>query len=133
MNEVVQNGEIVFVFTGFASPSERDDTKYIKGKVISSQQSDDLSYHGSSWYVQIYKVLLENGQTVTCTEGSPYSFISNHFFRTAENYLHVINYDVSENNKKISELKKYNQALLEVANEIIKKDKQDIKKRKLEK
>ena len=133
MNEIVPNGEIVYVFYGCERAEDKDYTRFKRGKVVNSYQSDDLSYHGSSWYVQVYELVLEDGSRIKCTNGTVYNFISNRYFLTTDQYLNVINYNITQNLDKINELKKRNEALLEIAHCIVKEEKQDTKKRKLEK
>lgn len=118
MKDIINNGEEVLIFQG-KEDLTKDYINFIRGIVISSYESDDLSYHGSSWYLQIYKVLGEDGKTYTCTYGSYYKFVASHFIKTYPDYLKYIDRIIENNNNKIQELEDYNNQLLNIKNSFI--------------
>ena len=56
MKEIIPNGTKVFIFNKADNQGINGETKYIKGVIINSWESEDLAYHGSPWYEQIYKI-----------------------------------------------------------------------------
>ena len=51
MNNVLANGTEVLIFKNFkAYTSEQDEINFITGIIVSSKESEDLSYHGSPYY-----------------------------------------------------------------------------------
>lgn len=59
--KIIPNGTEVLIYKYVREWNKQDDENYIVGIVQSSKTSDDLSYHGSPWYEQIYEVLGEDG------------------------------------------------------------------------
>ena len=114
MNDIINNGEEVLIFRGGEGYLNQDSIKYIRGTIISSYESDDLSYHGSSWYLQLYKVLGEDGKTYICTYGTYYKFVASYFIKTYSDYLKYLDYIIDNNNSKIQEIKEYNDLLLSI-------------------
>ena len=106
MDKIISNGTEVLIF----SESKNNDSKIlekkksIKGVIISSKKSEDLSYHGSPWYEQIYTVLGYNGKTYEATYGSSNSLIGNVYILTVDHYIKYINHLIEENNKKMIDL-----------------------------
>ncbi len=117
MRDVIENGEEVLIF--HESGSCRDIKKFIKGKVINSYDSDDLSWHGSPWYVKIYDVLGENGQEYTCTYGHALNFITSYCIKTVDDYLACVQYTMRDNKNKIEEIRKHNKVLLDIKNSLL--------------
>lgn len=114
MDKIISNGTEVLIF----SESKNNDSKIlekkksIKGVIISSKKSEDLSYHGSPWYEQIYKVLGEDGKEYTGTYGKGSVFNGNMFFRTKEHQIYVLNLKISKNKEEILKLKEKNDEYL---------------------
>lgn len=115
MDKIISNGTEVLIF----SENKNNDSKIlgkkrpIKGVIISSRKSEDLSYHGSPWYEQIYIVLGDNGKTYEATYGSANSLIGNIYILTIDHYIEYINYLIEENNKKMIDLQTNNERLRE--------------------
>ena len=90
MKEIIPNGTDVLIFIDNKNYNEKtSEINFIKGKIISSKQSDDLSYHGSPWYEQIYTALGENGEEYKATYGSAVinnTFITIRFIRNIANF-----------------------------------------------
>ena len=116
MDKIISNGTEVLIF----SESKNNDSKIlkkkksIKGVIISSKKSEDLSYHGSPWYEQIYTVLGYNGKTYEATYGSENSLIGNVYILTVDHYIKYINHLIEENNKKMIDLQTENESLREM-------------------
>ena len=112
--DIIPNGTEVLIFEYIREWGPRqDDENYIsKGIIKSSKQSEDLSYHGSPWYEQIYEVLGEDGKEYTGTYGIGSVFNGNMFFRTKEHQIYVLNLKISDNEEKILKLKEKNNEYL---------------------
>ena len=78
----------------------------MKGVVVNSRESNDLSYHGSAWYEQIYNVIDENGRNYEATYGNAY--VGSFFIRTIEHHMSVIKSKIADNNEEICALNKEN-------------------------
>ena len=109
-------GDEVLIFSRVDYKYETVLPLYIKGKVVERNRSDDLSYHGSPWYVDLYKVLGEDGCYYTGTYDHP--IIGSVYFYTREDYIKHLEYVIEKNKDKISELKKLNKEIDERIEEI---------------
>ena len=109
MKEIIPNGTNVLIFNKVDSQGINDETKFIKGVIIDSRESQDLAYHGSSWYEQIYKVQGEDGKIYTGTYGS--AFVGDFYIRTLSDYLKRIRFLIEDNHKKINDLNTKNAIL----------------------
>lgn len=104
---ILPNGTEVLIFKYIREwGPNQDDENYIIGTVQSSKTSDDLSYHGSPWYEQIYEVLGEDGNLYIGTYGR--GLIGNSFFRTKEDHISVLMRRINNNEQEISKLKEKN-------------------------
>lgn len=104
---IIPNGTEVLIFKYIREwGPNQDDENYIIGTVHSSKTSDDLSYHGSTWYEQIYEVLGEDGKRYIGTYGS--GLIGNSFFRTKEDHISVLKRRINNNEQEILKLKEKN-------------------------
>ena len=103
MDKIISNGTEVLIFSENKNNDSKilEKKKSIKGVIISSKKSEDLSYHGSPWYEQIYIVLGDNGKTYEATYGSANSLIGNVYILTVDHYIKYINHLIEENNKKM--------------------------------
>ena len=110
MDKIISNGTEVLIFSENKNNDSKilEKKKSIKGVIISSKKSEDLSYHGSPWYEQIYTVLGDNGKTYEATYGSANSLIGNVYILTVDHYIKYINHLIEENNKIFSLLKSKN-------------------------
>ena len=105
--KIIPNGTEVLIF--FNSKNDYEEERFIKGVIISSKESEDLSYHGSPWYIQIYKIKGENGQIYEATHQSP--LFGAFYIRTIEGYLAYLEYKIKENKKKINDIENENMNL----------------------
>lgn len=84
--------------------------QFIKGKVIKSEMSDNLSYHGSSWHVKNYRVLGEDDKEYYGNYKHPH--LGNSFFMTIEDYIYYLKSKIINNKEEILKLnienRKYN-------------------------
>lgn len=104
MEKIIENGTEVFIFNyarGTYGEYPGVDN-YIKGTIISSKSSGDLSYHGSPWEIQIYEVLGEDNEKYYGPYGS--GLMYSHFFRTREDHIDWIERLIERNNSKIKEI-----------------------------
>ena len=118
MNEIIPNGTQVLVFyqpTGHKYQNSNEG-KFIKGTIISSKESEDLSYHGSPWYVQIYTILGEDGEEYEATHNS--NLVGAYLFRTPEEQVDRIKYAIQDNHNKIDDINKENERLTVALNSL---------------
>lgn len=114
---IIPNGTEVLIFKYIREFGPyQDDENYIHGIIKSSKTSDDLSYHGSSWYEQIYEVLGEDGKIYIGTYGR--GLIGNSFFRTKEDHIKILKCKISDNMKKIINLKEKNDNYIQEINDL---------------
>ena len=105
--KIIPNGTEVYVFNKYGHKTK----PIMKGIVVSSKDSGNLSQHGSPWSVQVYDVQGENGIEYFGAYGND---LYNYYFRTKENYINYLNWLISCNNNQIKELKKENNELREL-------------------
>lgn len=114
---IIPNGTEVLIFKYFRERGPyQDDENYIYGIIKSSRSSDDLSYHGTSWYEQIYEVLGEDGKRYvgTCGRG----LIGNSFFRTKEDHIKILKCKICDNEEEILKLNEINHNYVNKINEL---------------
>lgn len=111
MNKVIPNGTEVLIFKYIREwgPNQNED-HYTIGTIESSKESEDLSYHGSPWYEQIYTVVDENGNKYVGCYGS--GLIGNSYFRTKEDHIKVLEGKIRCNEEKITEIQNQNEKYL---------------------
>lgn len=126
MNEIKPNGTEVLIFKYVRENSYQDENNFITGIIISSKQSDDLSYHGSSWYEQIYEVLGEDGKKYYGCYGD--GLIGSSFFRTREDHIKRIKNKIKRNEETILNLQDENVKYQQQINSISKNEPKPIKK-----
>lgn len=123
MEEIIPNGTevIVFFYPSNDSTSTRlESPRTFKGRIISSRESEDLSYHGSAWYEQIYIIEDENGKRYEATYGSAY--VSNFFIRTIEHYKKIIELTIQSYDEKIAGMNKRKESLTALLEELSNSD-----------
>lgn len=99
-------GDEVLIFSAiYDNPNYKDVIKkpFQKGKVKDISLSDDLSYHGSPWYVNVYTVIGEDekpyvGTYKNCDVGS----VS---YLTEEDYVSYLDNQIDYNIQKIRDLR----------------------------
>jgi len=119
--KIIPNGVEVLIFKYIREwGPNQDDENYIIGTIQSSEISDDLSYHGSPWYEQIYEVLGEDGKIYRGNYGRV--LIGNCFFRTREDHISVLKRRINNNEQEILKLKEKNneylKKIIELENEL---------------
>lgn len=119
MSKIIPNGTEVLIFENNENTSYNclDETNFIKGIIISSKESDDLSHHGSPWYVQIYTIIGENGYTYNATYGS--AVINNFYIRTVKDHIKHIKQVIKNNKDKINVLNEQNYDLINTINSLM--------------
>lgn len=110
----MQEGLIVFILS--------KDNSVLKGTIIDSYLSDDLSYHGSSMYEVIYVVLGEDNNIYKGVYGRCISSISDYYFKTEKDYLLYLKGIIKHNIDRIDLLKKENNNISNVIKKLTKKD-----------
>lgn len=115
METILQYGEEVLIFK--VSNNMKED-EYIKGKVINSRESEDLSHHSSSsWYETIYDVRGEDGYLYTGTYNRDYidKYV---FFRTPEDHIKYLQEKINKNYRKIYDINCENDTYTETINNL---------------
>ena len=102
--EILRNGDEVLVFSSYNTYDSLVDSDYIEGVVESSINSEDMSYHGSPWYVRIYTVIGADGKTYKATKKG----LIGDYLMTKDEYSKYLKDRIAVNNSKISELKNTN-------------------------
>ena len=105
---IIATGTEVYVFNKYGYETKPQ----TKGVIVRSKDSGDLSVHGSSWSVQVYEVLGEDGIKYFGVYGK--SFLYDNYFRTKENYINYLNGLINHNNEEIDKLKEKNSELEEL-------------------
>lgn len=118
MDKIIPNGEEVLLFHKTQDIHHRNvnKTKYIKGVVISSRDSENLSYHGSEWYERIYTVIDDEGRNYEATHNGAY--VGPFYIRTIKEHIVNLKEAIQDNYDKMKELY--------VDNEIISKSLQEL-------
>ena len=107
MDKIIPNGTEILIFRYFKSyRNYQDDLNFIKGVIITSKQSEDLSYHGSPYYEQIYEVLGEDGKKYIGTYNS--GLIGNYIFRTREDHIKRLKKLIYLNNQELLKIQNQN-------------------------
>ena len=101
MEEPLEKGtEVLIINNGNDWDYNQDIENYIRGEVIKIERSGDLSHHGSPWYVFLYTVLGENGDTYFGRYGS--------YFITEEDYISYLYKLIADNEEQIMKMEKEN-------------------------
>lgn len=107
MDKVLNIGDEVLVFRYIWEWGiNQDHEHYIRGNVIKSEMSDDLSYHGSPWCVMNYTVLGEDG--IEYFGNYKHPTLGNSFFMAYEDYIHYLERKIANNQEKILEINEEN-------------------------
>lgn len=115
MEKVIPNGTEVLIFKYIREwGPNQDEEHYLIGTIESSEESDDLSYHGSPWYEQIYTVVGQDGKKYIGCYGS--GLIGRNFFRTKEDHIKVLEARIQMNEEKIVDIQNQNQKYQEQIN-----------------
>ena len=118
MEKILQYDEEVLIFK--VSNNMKED-EYIKGKVISSRESEDLSHHGSPWYEKIYDVRGEDGHIYTGTYNRDI-IGKDIFFRTPEDHIKYLQEKINKNYRKIYDINCENETYREIINSLKEKE-----------
>ena len=113
MEKIIENGTEVLIFKYTSGCGLNQDMKhYIRGTIIKSVMSEDLSYHGSPWNVINYTVLGEDEIEYFGNYGN--HTLGNSFFMTEEDYICYLNRKIKHNKEKIIEIENENSELEEL-------------------
>ena len=96
MKNIIPDNTEVLIFNSKYYSTSFEDTTFIKGKIVSSIESGDLSSHGSPWYEQIYYVLGEDKNMYIGTYKRPIT--GSHYFMTIEDYKQKLADMIAHNN-----------------------------------
>ena len=128
MDKILNIGDEVLIFRYIRGWRKNQDYEnFIRGKVLKSELSEDLSYHGSSIYVWNYTVLGEDNQEYFGNYGHPH--FGNCFFMKQEDYIHCLERKIANNQMKILEINEENQKFKEMIEKVqIREEKEEVKK-----
>ena len=118
MEKILQYGEEVLIFQVSNNMKENE---YIKGKVISSRESEDLSHHGSPWYEEIYDVRGEDGYIYTGTYNRDI-IGEGIFFRTPEDHINYLQEKINKNYRTIYDINCENDTYRKIINSLKEKE-----------
>ena len=117
MEKALENGTEVLIFKHvYICGLDQYIEQYIRGIVIKSELSRDLSYHGSPWYVINYTVLGEDGVEYFGNYLRP--TLGNSFFMTEEDYVYYLNDKIASNEEKILKIKNENQKIEKIIKKV---------------
>ena len=105
--KIIPNGTEVLVFSKYGHKTKPK----MKGVIVSSKDSGDLSQHGSSWSVQVYYVQGDDGIKYFGAYGND---LYDYYFRTKQNYINYLKWIIASNNKAIMDLQNKNEELLDL-------------------
>lgn len=118
MEKILQYDEEVLIFKVSNNMKENE---YIKGTVISSRESEDLSHHGSPWYEEIYDVRGEDGHIYTGTYNRDI-IGKGIFFRTPEDHINHLQEKINKNYRKIYDINCENDTYRKIINSLKEKE-----------
>ena len=122
MDKELNIGDEVLIFKYITEWGLHQDYEhFIKGIIVKSEISDDLSYHGSPWYKMNYTVLGEDGKKYFGNYKHPH--LGNSFFMTKEDYIYYLKNKLINNKEKILEITTENKKIQEMINSIQMDDK----------
>ena len=104
--KIIPNGTKVLIFKYIRERNKQDEENYIVGTIQTSRISDDLSYHGSPWYEQIYEVLGEDENIYVGCYGT--GIIGNSYFRTIDDHIRVLKNRINDNEQEILKIQEKN-------------------------
>ena len=119
MDKIIPNGEEVLLFRESQDIHHRNvnKTKYIKGVVVSSKDSENLSYHGSEWYERIYTIIDDEGKSYEATHNIAY--IGPFYIRTMKEHIVNLREAIQDNYDKMRELYADNEIISKSLEELI--------------
>ena len=119
MDKIIPNGEEVLLFRESQDIHHRNvnKTKYIKGVVVSSKDSENLSYHGSEWYERIYTIIDDEGKSYEVTHNIAY--IGPFYIRTIKEHIVNLREAIQDNYDKMRELYADNEIISKSLEELI--------------
>ena len=110
MDSELKIGDEVLIFTYIPSWGAKQDYKnYLKGKVVSFELSDDISYHGSAQYVINYTVVDEDGKKHYGNYYTPH--LGDSFFMTQKDYVDYLERVISNKNNEILDMRRINRRI----------------------
>ena len=125
MDKELNIGDEVLIFKYITEWGLHQDYEhFIKGIIVKSEISDDLSYHGSPWYKMNYTVLGEDGKKYFGNYKHPH--LGNSFFMTKEDYIYYLKNKLINNKEKILEITTENKKIQEIINSIQMEDKHNL-------
>lgn len=123
MDNIIPNGTEVLVFPYIDLQYEKNNNyNFKKGIIITSNNSEDLSYHGTPWHKRIYYIKTEDGKELVAVYGHP-SKITNNYIRTKNDHIDNLMNQVLKNQNKVLELLDENEKIQNTITSLIENSK----------
>ena len=116
MEERLKNGEEVLIFRNVSDIYEQNENEFIKGTIIDSFMSKNLSYNKKPFYVWIYKVCGEDHKIYECANGM-IIYGTDYMMRPID-YLKKIRSMLLDNHHEIERLEEINKSLIKTINSL---------------
>ena len=116
MEERLKNGEEVLIFRNVSDIYEQTESDFIKGTIIYSYKSKNLSYKKDPFYVWIYKVMGEDNKEYECSNGM--IIYGTDYMMKPIDYLKKIRSMLLDNHHEIKRLEEINKSLVKTINNL---------------
>ena len=113
MEKIIPNGTEVLIIPSL------DVNEFIKGKIISSKMSEDISQHASPCYKMIYTVQGEDGIQYVATYDCPIPSVSYYGIRTIEDHVEKMQREIKSNEVIIEKVQNKNNLLMDKIKELV--------------
>ena len=113
MEKIIPNGTEVLIIPSL------DVNKFIKGKIISSKMSEDISDRAWPEHVTIYTVRDETGEEYTATYGTFVLGVSCYAIRTIEDHVEKMQREIKSNEVIIEKVQNKNNLLQDKIKELL--------------
>ena len=116
MEERLANGEEVLIFRNVSDIYEQSLSDFIRGIIIDSKKSKNLSYRGKPFYTWVYVVLGEDKKEYECSNGMIIYGLD--YMMKPIDYLKKIRKTLLDNAYEIDRLKSINKKLAKTIDNI---------------
>lgn len=116
MEERLMNGEEVLIFRNASDIYEQCESDFIKGYIIYSYKSKNLSYNKKPYYIWIYRVMGEDNMEYECANGM-IIYGTDYMMRPID-YLKKVRSMLVNNVNEINRLEEINKSLVKTINSL---------------
>ena len=121
MEERLKNGEEVLIFRNVSDIYEQSLSDFIRGIIIDSKKSKNLSYKGKPFYTWVYVVLGEDKKEYECSNGMIIYGLD--YMMKPLDYLKKIRKTLLDNIHEIERLENINKSLVKTIDNLDNKKK----------